>query len=591
MKICTKLSLLLLLVCAFAAASCGKDDLDTGITPAVPPFEKGFLSFEGWNLSVADDMETIPSDLLPSGVVRAMTEASGDYLIKILNSKNEEIGSYTYAAIKTIDSLELPQDSYTITAQSPNYAATPTAEWNAPVYYGKVKVSVIRQLTATVSNLVCRLSNIKTTVELSADLNSLFKPDDAEQKLTTTLSIADNALTFSRTETRAGFFLSNNEDNTLKIVLTGLYNKAGESQPASYVPVTWSQEIKNIQAGQWRKIDINVLNANDGNIQFEVAIETWVYDQKIDVDIMSSLYTYGEEEIPDEDPSDENAPVVTLENNHDLTQPFLITSSIFDFDVQSCSDMISAVITPQEGSTVASLQVVFDSDNAQLLTALTTAGYTNNTIALWPGENPAKNYCVVKTSDSKLLVKVNYNGMKGLYGYAGTHTARFIATDSKGRCSYTTMTMEITNDIIPSEGPSIVWNDGAGGSVDFDIRHTIPEGGELPVIIDFISSAGITGLLVGINSEMLTTDILEELGLAAEMDLVNPATDEMNEALRSLGFKTKDEVVGAMSLSFDISQFMPLLWMVAPGNTDFRLTVTDASGTTVKTIMLNVPQP
>ena len=57
---------------------------------------------------------------------------------------------------------------------------------------------------------------------------------------------------------------------------------------------------------------------------------------------------------------------------------------MFDFDVQSCSPMITAVVTPYQGSTVASLEVVFDSDNAQFLEALATAGYSNNTVALWP---------------------------------------------------------------------------------------------------------------------------------------------------------------------------------------------------------------
>ena len=31
---------------------------------------------------------------------------------------------------------------------------------------------------------------------------------------------------------------------------------------------------------------------------------------------------------------------------------------------------------------------------------LATAGYSNNTVALWPGENPAGDYCVVKQSGS-----------------------------------------------------------------------------------------------------------------------------------------------------------------------------------------------
>ena len=113
------------------------------------------------------------------------------------------------------------------------------------------------------------------------------------------------------------------------------------------MPVNWSQEIQNVKAGQWRKINIKILHASDGNVQFQVTVETWVYDEKIDVDVMSSFYSYGEEEIPDEEISDENSPAVTLENG-DIAQPYPITTSMFDFDVQSCSPMITAVVTPYQ---------------------------------------------------------------------------------------------------------------------------------------------------------------------------------------------------------------------------------------------------
>lgn len=57
-----------------------------------------------------------------------------------------------------------------------------------------------QKLTTTVNNLVCKLGNIKATVGLSADLDSLFKPDDETDKLTVTLSIQDNSLVYGRPE-------------------------------------------------------------------------------------------------------------------------------------------------------------------------------------------------------------------------------------------------------------------------------------------------------------------------------------------------------------------------------------------------------
>lgn len=200
MKTFTKY-LLLPLCCLFMAAGCGKDDLPTGGQPEGPGSETGILSFENWDLTVADDMEILPTDNAPgTSSTRSTVDAPDDYIVKIYNSKKEQVGSYTYAEIKTTGNIELPQDSYTVTAESPNYASIPDVAWETPVYYGEVSVNVIKKLTTTVNNLVCKLGNIKTTVGLSADLDNLFKPDDETDKLTVTLSIQDNSLVYGRVE-------------------------------------------------------------------------------------------------------------------------------------------------------------------------------------------------------------------------------------------------------------------------------------------------------------------------------------------------------------------------------------------------------
>lgn len=592
MKTFAKISFLFAIV--LATVSCGRDGLDLDNPQGQSGQETGYLSFEKWDLTVTNDQETSKDDgdlsqnIFPHNTIHATSEAPGDYLVKIFNSSKEEVGSYTYEEIKSLGRLELPQDTYTVTAESPNYATMPDAEWETPTYYGEVTVNVIKKMQTDVSNLICRLANIKTTVELSADLNALFKPDDSEQQLTTTLSLGNHSLVFGREDARAGFFKAQSSNNTIKIVLSGSYNKAGEGQEPSYVPITWTQELQNVKAGQWREIGIKILHASDGNVQLQITVETWVYDEKIDVDVMSSLYSYGEEEIPDEEVSDENAPVLSLGGNHKVEDPFLISDAIFNFNIDQCTDHIMAVFTPYSGSTVSSLDVIFDSDNAQFLSALQAAGFTDNRISLWPEANPAEAYCFVSQNGSDLEITAKYAGMKGLYDYTGTHTAKFIAVDSEGRRSYTTLTIIVSHTGGGSdEGPSVIWSDGKGGTTDFGIRHEVTDAG-LPVIIDIASETGITGLTVRIKSDMLTGDVLTELNLAEEMDLINPASDEMNTALKGLGFPTKDEVSGATSLKIDITNFMPALYGVAPGNTDFELSISDASGTTVKSIMLYV---
>lgn len=587
-----------LLAGALMAAGCGKDYLPVDNGQEDPTDSTlGILSFENWSLDVACDSEIVSTDQSPLGLTRAASEAPDTYLVKIYNSKKQEVGSYTYAEIKALERLELPQDTYTVTAQSPNYSSIADAAWedeNGAAYYGKTSVAVIKRQQANVTNLICRLANIKTTVSISAELNSLFKQDDDEQQLTTTLSIGDNSLVFGREEStreplKAGFFRAVEENNTIKILLKGLYNKAAEGEAPQYVPVNWSQELINVSAGQWRKIGIKILNADKGNVQIGITVETWVYDERIDVDVMSAKYSFMEEEIPDEEVSDENSPVLTLDNNHEIDQPFRITTEIFDFDVASCSDMISAVVTPAAGSTVASLEVVFDSDSETFLATLAAAGYANNTISFWPGENAAQSYCVVKESGSSLLVKVNYAGMKGLYDFPGTHTAKFIAVDSEGRRSYTTMTLLVSHSSGSDGGPNIVWEGN-----DFGLIHILPEGGALDVVIGITSATGLTGLNVEIDSNILDEETLTGVGLAPSLDLVNPGSAE--GTLQSLKFPTGDEVVGNRNLKFDISEFMPMIYGLAQlnsksGYVNFKLIAADASGQKEATIQLRVTLP
>lgn len=586
-----------LLAGALMAAGCGKDSLPVDNEQGGTDSEKGILCFANWNLDVVSDSEIISTDKTPLSLTRTATQAPDTYLIKIYDSKKQEVGSYTYAEIKAQERLELPQDTYTITAESPNYAGIADAAWedeDGAAYYGHTSATVIKRQQTNVTNLTARLANIKTTVAVSAELNSLFKQDDDEQQLTTTLSIGDNSLVFGRAETtreplKAGFFRAVEENNTIRILLKGLYNKAAEGEAPQYVPVNWSQELINVSAGQWRKISIKILNADKGNVQIGITVETWVYDERIDVDVMSAQYSFTEEEIFDEEVSDENSPVLTLENNHDIAQPFRITTEIFDFDVASCSDMISAVVTPAAGSTVASLEAVFDSDSEAFLAALAAAGYANNTVSFWPGENAAGTYCVVKESGSSLLVKVNYAGMKGLYDFPGTHTAKFIAVDSEGRRSYTTMTILVSHSSGSDEGPGIVWE----GS-DFGQIHILPEGGALDVVINITSATGLTGLNVEIDSNILDEETLTGVGLAPSLDLVNPGSTE--GVLQSLKFPTGAEVVGNKNLTFDISEFMPMIYGLAQlngksGYVNFKLIAADASGRKEATIQLRVTIP
>ena len=585
------------LACALLTTGCSKEQTNFD-NPQTGSGEMGYLVLSGMNVSVATDAEVL-SSIDSKASTAQTTEASDDYKVKIKSVKTGSVQEFTYADLKKAENqkIALQPGDYIVSAESGDYAEYMSgehyADWEKPVYRDSVVVVITKNEEKTVDNLTCKLANIKTTVSLSTDLQGLFKTDEEaatdEEKLKVALSIGDNGLTYGRTEAnsgKAGHFKAVSESNTLKLNLTGHYNKAAGDEAPQYVPVTWSKEITNCKAGQWRRISINVENADQGNAQFQITVETWAYDSKIDVDVMK-WQPFIEETIPDEDVSDAGSPVVTLDGK-DITQGYSLTSSMFDAELGKWKENLKAVITPNaDGATVESIDMVFESDNPDFITALENGGYANHKVALWPVNGEISTYVLVKesSSTSAITATVTDEGMSALFQYKGTHTVKFVSKDSKGRTSYTPLTIRSSDDA-PVAGPNIVWTDKSGSKTyDFGTRYNH---NEVEIVIGVTSQTGVTGFEIDIISDnVLTPGELIGVGLNSHLDLANPG--EYQTALEGLGFPTGANVQGQQSLSFDISSFMELLTMLnQEGNCDFKLTVTDASGTNVKTIQLYV---
>ena len=106
---------------------------------------------------------------------------------------------------------------------------------------------------------------------------------------------------------------------------------------------------------------------------------------------------------------------------------------------------------------------------------------------------------------------------------------------------------------------------------------------------------GIKSLFVNINSEKLTSDILEGVGLGTQFDLATgkaPDGTDFTEGLVGLGFPVANggtmtisgtvysyaAVVDQTSVVFNITAFMDLLGIYGAGKHDFEITVTDNAG-------------
>ncbi len=91
------------------------------------------------------------------------------------------------------------------------------------------------------------------------------------------------------------------------------------------------------------------------------------------------------------------------------------------------------------------------------------------------------------------------------------------------------------------------------------------------------AEGGFTAFTVDIISDTLTPEELEGVHVADHLDLINPGA--YDEALSGLGFPTN--IGGQNEAEFDITGFLSLMTILGEANHEFKMTVTDANGTSV----------
>lgn len=122
----------------------------------------------------------------------------------------------------------------------------------------------------------------------------------------------------------------------------------------------------------------------------------------------------------------------------------------------------------------------------------------------------------------------------------------------------------VSADDAPAEGKALDlygWN-----VVDDDLKSCV---------LKFKSESGFTEFKVVIDSETLTPEILEGVGLSTNLDLVNPGS--LEEAIKGLHLPVN--VGGKKDCNFDITEFLPMLGIYGAADHQFRITVKDANGT------------
>ena len=245
---------------------------EPGTTPA-PEDGTGYLSMAGMTMRVIydDQTDTQPDDT-SSETVKPQTRAEeaqpdvDEFIVEIFDAEGTSVYKDTYANLRTETAatdgkMELPTGSYKLEVRSEE-PSSKLADWDHPVYFAARDFAIEKNEDTVLEEIVCTLSNIKVTLTCSKDLADQFTAETIS-----TVSLGETSMVFVKGETRAAYFTSLAELNTLKFNLTGAFAETPET------PLQFNKEIPNVKAGQWRKITLVITYADKGGIKFDIDVK------------------------------------------------------------------------------------------------------------------------------------------------------------------------------------------------------------------------------------------------------------------------------------------------------------------------------
>lgn len=306
----------------------------TGCVNEEPPYKKtgsgtfatgttGYLNGEVGLRVIADSQTDMQPDdtedetqKLPSNAsaTTRTTDATDDYRVRIVRADGTDTPfEGSYAELKETlgeTPMELPTGSYNLVVCSHREEEIPAVEWESPVYGTTYPFTITKGSTTTINEIVCTLQNVKVTLLCSADLADQLT---AETKATISLGAASMEFGKERWDGRqAAFFLPADGENNLDFLLTGSFTDGGE--------VKFSKTITGVKAGQWRKIELVIVYADQGEIKFDISVDNFVLDNTVTINGTDGLW----EEILEEGGGEEGeAPTIVMQG-WDIAQPYVL---------------------------------------------------------------------------------------------------------------------------------------------------------------------------------------------------------------------------------------------------------------------------
>lgn len=595
--------MMLIVAMALGMVACHDEKIDWGGVGNGNDGAVGYIAIAEDGLSVNVDNESAAGEIEPMATRAVTAEQLAAYTIEIWNEAGEKVTSFAYGdrnanyTTSTYDSsrkgVAVPVGRYTVKA----YSAEVPEESATPEYAGEATVEVGKETVANAS-ITCKLASVKVSVRFDPILASLITDDTESRVALGATSISDYVFkgrpvtpavddaTLSEglskmawdAEGGSRYLRPNDEVNPLVLYLTTTYNGSSIKDQALKV-------VDDAKPGEWRKITVKLENGDSGTIYIKVEVSTWINGEEVDCDVTKVALNMSEAGIPD----DSDAPVIEWAD-HDISQPFTLTEAMFNSAGAYTEGAAFAVKTKSE---ITSFKLGVASTNADLSAAAKDMGLNvEGGLELTQGLSTTTKMIVggwgFPTADIAGATELAFDLsalMKELHSnYAGTHTFTLTVADKNG--SSTTVELSITaGQSVDPNVLNVAW-------VDHNIneRYEIRSGDDNTMVIDITAVNGIKSMVVTITGAL--QPLLGDVQLPYSFDLVNPGQNleggDLGDNLVGLGFPVKDDVKDKTSLTVDITSFKAML-VVAPGETDFKLQVTDNEGNVVeKAMMINM---
>ena len=325
------------------------------------------------------------------------------------------------------------------------------AEWEKPYYYATQKFDISADTFTDLGTITCRLNNVKVTIEYDDELKAVMGND-----INVAVSLNQNTkLDFNQTETRAGYFKTQNaENNVLYTSFKGTI--AGEMYEVN-------NSFSGVKAGEYRRV-VYSLKSSIGDIDeggvptfiISVDVTCFVVDMTVDVDPGADEgiddFPVAPDPVDPVDPVDPTDPEPTdPEPTDPENAPSIVGTSFygapFDIDqsliIPGQCELIVTLFAPDK---IANVEVTIDSDT---LTPdiLGEVGLTDEFDLAYPGDYatglsglgfPVGDDVIGQT---ELLFDISqFTELLGIYG-AATHHFIIKVTDQKGASVTKTLTL------------------------------------------------------------------------------------------------------------------------------------------------------